>query len=458
MSIRLRLTLYWAAVLTALVVLAGVAVFILFERAQWTQLDSALVEESDSVGAAIRRMGAAAAPDLVRRLSEERDLGPRRRAVLLINRRVAASYGAAAADLPAPLVPRAPQKIVSGEYHIFRYGVARFQLGGESAVVLDGVDASPIRAAIARLKRLLLTLLPIVLAASIAGGYWLAGRALAPIDRLIAGLARIEPRAPEQRLPRPMADDEVAQLTGAINQLLERVAHAAETERRFAADAAHEMRTPLAVLRTGLEVALGRDRQSWEYRRALAAALDETVRLCGAAEELLTLSRLNHEISVARGRLRLAPLISEAAEALAPLAEAKQLEVCANLAGDVAVEGNAEHLKRLVINLLDNAIKFTPEHGRIELSLVRRDAAAEFRVADNGPSIPSDELPHVFERFFRSKTAVAEGSGLGLSLCSEIVRLHQGTIGATNLAEGGVQFVVTLPLVNNDRARSNDAA
>ncbi len=228
--------------------------------------------------------------------------------------------------------------------------------------------------------------------------------------------------------------------------MLERVERATNTERRFAADAAHELRTPLAVLRTGLEVALGHERTAPAYAETLAAALGEVVALCTMADQLLTLARLDHEATLERARVDVGALIREVVEAVEPLVQAKQLTLATNTVGEVAVDGNPIHLKRLAINLIDNAIKFTPAHGHVRIVVGMRDANAILRVADSGPGIPAADLPYIFDRFFRGKARDESGNGLGLSLCREIVRLHGGAIAAANRVGGGCEFVVTLPL------------
>ena len=252
-----------------------------------------------------------------------------------------------------------------------------------------------------------------------------------------------------RRLEPGETDDEVARLTRSINALLERIERASNTERRFAADAAHELRTPLAVLRTGLEVALSRERTQHEYAEALGSAFEEVVALCTMADQLLTLARLDQEASTERERVDLGALVREVAGAVEPLVQAKPLKLTVNSEEAVIVEGNPVHLKRLVINLLDNAIKFTPAQGKLEIGTAARDGHATLRVADSGPGIPAEDLPFIFNRFFRGRARDESGNGLGLSLCREIVRLHRGEIAVANRGDGGCEFIVTLPLATS---------
>ncbi len=240
--------------------------------------------------------------------------------------------------------------------------------------------------------------------------------------------------------------DEVARLSVSINALLDRLETASRTERRFLSDAAHELRTPLTVLRTGLEVELNRGRSPEELRQALQSALRVTVALCASADELLAIARLGDEAFVQRAPVDMSELMHEVIEAVEPLTDARHLTVDAKTEVRVVVDGNRDHLRRLLVNLLDNAIKFAPENGRIAATLERNGNRAILRVCDNGPGIPPEDLPFVFERFFRGAGHKTAGSGLGLSLCREIVRLHHGEISACNNPGGGAAVTVKLPL------------
>jgi signal transduction histidine kinase len=445
MTIRLRLTLFWAAMLALLLFGAGSAVLELFQHGQWAQLDGALREEADTATAGISHAGVAGAEPIVQRLSEERDLGPARRVQLVMRGRNVAGAGARWADLPSLANLPAAGAIRDGRDHVFHYALIPLTVGGVPGWFIDGVDATPIRTSIARLKRNLLLILPMILVACSAAGYWLAGRALASVNLLYTALAALEPQDLRRRLPLAKVNDEMARLTRVINALLERVEAASETERRFAADAAHELRTPLAILRTGLEVAISRERPGFEYADALAAALSETISLCQITDELLSFARLEHE-AVDSVQCDFVGLIREAVDTLEPLVDARAIQLHTTLDEAVVVNGNREHLRRLVVNLLDNAIKFAPVHGTIMLNLAADGGRrTTLRIVNDGPPIPSVDLPRIFDRFFRGRAQEHLGNGLGLSFCLEIARLHGGSITAANLNGGGVEFVVTLP-------------
>ena len=453
MTIRLRLTIYGAAVLAAILLAAAIAVVQLFERQQWSGLDAALLKEAESTADQIERSGTPGALAILQRLSLETDIGPGRRVRIVTAYGEVGNYGDIH-TVPPPFDSRLPTHAAIVGNRAFRFAVVPMMYDGELAYLQSGVQARLVQESVDSLRNLLLLMLPIVLLLCVGGGYLLAGRALRPIESVTGELDAIGPANLSSRLTAPPVADEVARLTAVINALLERLERASATERRFASDAAHELRTPLSVLRTGLEVALARDRTAEQNRAALAAAHREALSLCKISDELLMLSRLNGEVMVDRQRLNLRALLSEIAATVGPLAQARDIKLSVNAPEDVFVNGNAAHLRRLVVNLLDNALKFTPADGSIEVGLRSDSNRAIIRVADTGEGIHPADLPHIFDRFFRGAGSPGEGSGLGLSLCREIARAHGGEIAAANLPNGGCAFVVTLALYRDDPNRA----
>jgi len=446
MSIRLRLTIYWALILGAILTISAYAALRLFAHEQWRPMDAALLEEADTSADQLRGADVAQARQTIQRLSLEHDVGPHRRVRLVTARGVIADFGDARAIPPPPLFDGEFRGLVMSSNRAFRFAIIPLSFQGEPAVLQDGVDVTPVRDSIQRLRKTLLLTVPLVLALCVGGGYLLASRALAPIAALAKSLAAIEPTDLRGRLAAPPVRDEIGRLIEVINALLDRLERASATERRFASDAAHELRTPLAVLRSGLEVALARDRSPTEHQAALTEAHREVIGLCKIAEELLMLARLNGEVSIDRKPVDFGEVVNEVVGAVEPLAASRNIALQASVSAGAQVEGSVTHLRRLVINLVDNALKFTPPGGKIELLLTAAHGIATLHVMDTGPGIETAELPLIFDRFFRGAHANGEGSGLGLSLCREIARLHGGQISASNRVSGGSDFVVTLPL------------
>jgi len=453
MTIRLRLTIYWATVLAAILLVAAIAAVKLFARQQWSVLDAALLEETENVADQIQRSGSASALGILQRLSLETDIGPGRRVRIVTPHGEVGNFGDIH-TIPPPFDPALPTHPAIVSNDAVRFAVVPMMYDGDIAYLQSGVQAALVQASVDSLRNLLLLMVPIVLLLCVGGGYLLAGRALRPIESVTAELDAIGPTNLSSRLTVPPVGDEVARLTAEINSLLERLERASATERRFASDAAHELRTPLAVLRTGLEVALARERTAAENRAALGAAHREALSLCRIADELLMLSRLNGEVMVDRHKLNLRALLSEIAATVGPLAQAREIKLTVSAPEDVFVNGNEGHLRRLIVNLLDNALKFTPAGGSIDVGLKSDANRAILRVADTGEGIHPAELPHIFDRFFRGAGSPGEGSGLGLSLCREIARAHGGEIAAANLPSGGCAFVVTIALYREDPNRA----
>jgi two-component system OmpR family sensor kinase len=459
MTIRLRLTIYWALILGTILIVSAYAALRLFAHEQWRPMDAALLEEADTTADDLAHATIPQATETIQRLSQERDVGPHRRARLITSHGVIADSGDQRATPPEIAVESGFRGLLMTSNHTFRFAIIPLTFQGQPAMLQDGVDVTPVRDSIQRLRKALLLTVPLVLVLCVGGGYLLAGRALAPIAALGDSLAAIQPDNLRGRLTATPVRDEIGRLVEIINALLDRLERASASERRFASDAAHELRTPLAVLRSGLEVALARDRAPAENLAALENAHREVVSLCKIAEELLMLARLNGEASIDRKPVDLGEVAGEVVAAVEPLATAKNIELRMEPPSAPAiVDGSVTHLRRLVINLVDNALKFTPPGGKIAVQVAGNNGRAILHVTDTGPGIEPPELPRVFDRFFRGAHADSEGSGLGLSLCREIARLHGGQISVSNREPGGCDFLVTLPSSPSATMTVGDAA
>jgi heavy metal sensor kinase len=280
-------------------------------------------------------------------------------------------------------------------------------------------------------------------------GRWLAGRALAPLSRLAQATHAIGITNLGDRLPVRGADDELDQVAHSFNQALARVEHSVGEMRQFSAALAHELRTPLAILRGDAELALNPTLSSEELRQTLTGQLDEFDRLTRLINQILTLARAETgEIPIAREPIDVAALGLSVVDQIEPVAAARGIALTCVVDGDrICVTGDAGWLERLLLILLDNAIKFTPHGGRISLTLSRRDTDACIAIADTGIGIAPDALPHVFERFYRAESARTRegaGSGLGLALAKWIVERHHATIRVDSRPGHGSTFIVTL--------------
>ena len=313
--------------------------------------------------------------------------------------------------------------------------------------------AAPLAADDHELGELLTVMLlagPLALALALGGGYLLARRALAPVDRMAAEADQITATRLDRRLEMPNPDDELGRLGATLNGMIARLERSFEETRRFTADAAHELRTPLAVMRNVAEVALRSPRDPEHYRRVLGDVLEEVERMTRLAEQLLFLCREDAGlVPLVMKAVRLDDLARESSEHMAVVAGSKGLALESDGLTSCAVRGDADQLRRLLFNLLDNAIKFTPAGGTIRVGMERADGHACLTVADTGVGIPAEHLPHVFERFYRVDPArgqEAEGTGLGLAICRSIAEAHGGHLRIESAVGQGTQVTLVMPV------------
>jgi heavy metal sensor kinase len=278
--------------------------------------------------------------------------------------------------------------------------------------------------------------IPIVLLVAAGGGMWMSRRALQPVDRVIREAREINEQNLDRRLPLPRSRDELYELSQTFNEMLDRLERSFRRIAEFTADASHELRTPVALLRASADVALRNPRTADEYHDTLASILAESERMTILIEDLLALARSDSEM-LPKERLDLAEPLREAIVLNGAPAPPPALP-------HVFIDGNRAALQRLFMALLDNAIKYTPS-GDISVELT---AGATVIIRDGGIGIAAADLPHVFERFYRgdkSRSRASGGSGLGLAIARRIAELHGGTITATSVEGRGSEFRVTLP-------------
>jgi len=303
------------------------------------------------------------------------------------------------------------------------------------------------------LRQVLLMLaigLPVAVGVAVTGGFVLVRRALKPVDNLSQKAAAITQHNLSERLPVVPTGDELERLSLSLNLMISRLEDAINSSKQFLADASHELRTPLAVLRGELEN-LAQDVQlKSQTRETLGSALEEVDRLAEIVEGLLALSRLDTgEAQGEWGRFDLAELVATTADQMSLLAEDKHISVVCDCATGVMVEGDQARLKQVVVNLLDNAIKYTPNGGRIKLRIAQEEGYAVLDVADDGIGIPPEALPHVFKRFFRvdgSRSRDQGGAGLGLSIVKSICEAHGAQVEVSSTPGKGSRFRIRQPL------------
>lgn len=309
-----------------------------------------------------------------------------------------------------------------------------------------------LREEMARIDRLVLIAAGAVLVVAPLCGYWLARRAARTLGEIIRTAARLRPSRLDERLPVHGTLDELDELAITFNRLLDRVAAYLAEKQDLLANSAHELRTPLAAIRSSVEVALNSDRTREEYEELLLDVIDQSTALETLVNQLLLISESEADRFKLEGEpVLLHEIVARAMEMFRGVAESRDLMLSLERLDEVVVSGNGVHLRQVVSNLIDNAIKYTPAGGRIDVQLAAENGVCRFIVRDNGPGIAPDDLPHIFERFYRADRSRtrddgAHGNGLGLSICQAVVTAHDGDIRCESRPGAGTTMTVTLPL------------
>lgn len=325
-----------------------------------------------------------------------------------------------------------------------------FVAGNEKYLVEAGVSALPKQRIQESFLVTLLIGLPVVLALAIWGGFWLFKWALTPVQKISSTVQEITLHHLNKRLPVVETGDEIASLSKTLNQMISRLEKSFQSVKRFTADASHELQTPLTILRGELETLLLDESLSKDVREAVFSLIEEVDWLSKIVRSLLMLSRLDAgQLQTERVKLNLADLVETTADQMSPLAAEKNITLSSSAGEEVAVSGDHVRLKQVIVNLLDNAIKYTPEGGRITVLVSKSEQHACLEVGDTGPGIPESDLPHVFDRFFRAgpiRRETNDGAGLGLSIVQSICAAHGGLVRAENQSSGGCRITFQLPL------------
>lgn len=336
----------------------------------------------------------------------------------------------------------------------YRVAVRPVRLAGAPFTVTAAQERHGLREVLELVGVTFVLAIPILLLLSGAGGYFLAGRALLPVAEMSRRAGAISATNLHERLPVKNPRDELGELATVINGLLARVETSFEQQRRFVADASHELRTPTAIIRAESEIALAREaRAEPEYREALRVVQDAGHRLSRIVEDLFLLARADagHQ-SLQSGLLYLDELATDALRAMQGLAAPQSIRLEVGPMPEAPFVGDAELLGRMLLNLLDNAIKHSPHGATVTVTLARTDRGYEMRVVDEGPGIPAEAQPHIFERFFRvdkarsrGERSATSGAGLGLAIARWVALAHGGTLDLTRSGPEGSEFLVVLP-------------
>ncbi|MBI1806625.1 MAG: HAMP domain-containing protein [Ignavibacteria bacterium] len=310
---------------------------------------------------------------------------------------------------------------------------------------------SELKEALDNLFSIFLILVPIALAISIGGGWFLAYKSLRPVDEVTKTVQQITAHDLDQQIPERSVNDEIGRLISTFNGMIVRLRHSFEQIKQFSMDASHELRTPLTIMRGEVELALRTPKEPEEYRRVLVSNLEEILRLSAITENLLTLAKaeFGQQDVLYEEEIKLNELIKELYEDTELIALKKHISMKLTKNEELLIFGDRLRLRQLLLNLVDNAIKYTPERGRVTLSSERDDGYAKIQVSDTGIGISPEDQRKIFDRFFRVDKARSRelgGSGLGLSIAKWIAERHKGRIEVRSEPHKGSTFSVLLPL------------
>lgn len=470
LSLRVKLTLYYVAILSAVLLLFGSSIYAYLSRSLLMTIDDALAFQLKKIE---RNMVVSAGVDDTDHGNNEDEgqlleLSPHVMQIIDEEGRITdEKVSPKRARLPIEL-----QKYQSLEFgrnyfesvklnnELFRVAIRRVRDhdGSGSYYIRLGQSLESLRFPRRRLLIILSIAIPVALLLGSYGGLLLANQALRPVDRITRAAEQISTGDLTERVPMPAKMDEIGRLAITFNQMISRLQAAFERQRQFTSDASHELRTPLAVMRGDIEVTLRRERAPEDYKRVLTSNLEEIVRLSRLVEDLLMLARADSgRLELRREPVDLNKLCRQMTEYISPLAQQKGQELVYKspdgtaAEAEVKTDGDMQRIKQLLLNLLDNAIKYTDFGGNVTLGLKTEGEHAVITVADSGRGIPPEDLPHIFERFFRKSKSTSDrsatGFGLGLSIVKWIVDSHGGKIEAKSEVGKGTTFIVSFPLL-----------
>jgi heavy metal sensor kinase len=463
-SIRVRLTIWYGGGLALIMLLFATSLYLVMSRALQEQIDRSLEDAAVAAARSLEehRFGpfllledlAQAFPELALLDKFFQIFGPQGQITL---------QSANIKTREIPLSKQAMQAALKGKA---TFESVRFQdevpirllsypiNHGDTLVNILRVGASlqPVESMLDRLVFVLQIGSPLAVLVSMFGGWFLAGRALRPVDTITDTAQRIAAGDLTQRI-QTTSSDEIGRLASTFNDMIARLEASIRQIRQFSADASHELRTPLTITKGETELALRKDRTPEVYREVLESNLEEIDRMSRIVDELLFLSRADlGEIKMAKERVQLDHLVQEIQHQALVLGKDREVETVVNHLEPAEVEGDEWRLRELVLNIVDNAVKYSLEKGLVEINLERSNTMAKLSVKDHGIGMSPEEQHMIFDRFFRSDTARAhaqKGTGLGLAICKWIAESHHGKIQVESTKGQGSQFTILLPLLSH---------
>ncbi len=470
-SVRVRLTLWYTAVLTCVLVAMAFATYFLLRQDSARRTDAAIVEVADSFLATVNAEARdATGPDGLKAAIEQAISEHKYRETVFVvldqegkivgstsNQLLKEPPGASVEILQEAMgrgqAGIRPFRTVRLQDEVHRSYARRFSIGKEEYTLLVLQSLHHQREFLESVIGAFGLAIPLAILLASGAGYFLARRSLSPVVEMSTQAGRIGADNLHERLPVRNAQDELGHLAASFNNLLDRLDHSFEHQRRFMADASHELRTPVAILCGEADVTLSQPSRSPEdYRASLDILRAEAKRLKRIVEDLFTLARADagqHPLTLSN--FYLDELIAECSRSMKTLAAAKQITLTCNASKELPIEADEALLRRMIVNLLDNAIKYTSPGGSVSVSCDAENSRYVMTVSDTGQGIPLDLQPRIFERFFRADKVRSRsgndggGAGLGLSISEWIVQAHGGQLELSRSDKDGSTFRVYLP-------------
>ncbi len=458
-SIRLRLTAWYLSMLALGLAVFGVGNWYAMRASAFHTIDEELEDRIRGVEKFMQIQIASLSPVEIRdEFREHSVLGPGGDLFQVCNQKGEWLYRSAVLENSEVAIRRPGQL---GKEAVFenlavqgtpvRFATRRVVVNDEPYSIQVAAPINEFYEALERFRLILLLFAPVLLFGAAAGGYWISRRALRPVDQITAAAESISIRNLSDRLQVPNTGDELQRLTETLNRMLARLDSAVQRMSQFTADASHELRAPVALIRTTAELAVAAGRDNAEYHADMAQILAEAERTSRLIENLLILARADAgEDGLQRELTDFASMVRAAVEQGQKLASEKRILLTARMdKGPIVVLGDGDALRRLVLILIDNAIKYNTEGGFVEVVLRHGEGQAMCIVKDSGCGIAGADLEHIFDRFWRADKVRSRGmggAGLGLSIARWIIERHQGTIEAASQPSKGSTFTVRIPL------------
>ncbi len=458
-SVRLRLTLWYVLLLAVILAGFSAGVYVVLRHNLYDNLDDSIRNRANTFLDVIQYEEGQ--PTLAGSVSsDDPNAGESFVRVFNVSGHMTFDNSAAAGDLPidSRAVDRALRGQTSTRTAVVGNETMRVRMfpiehgDGIGGVLEVGQSQDDVSDTLQALLLILAVAYPVTLAVASLGGVFLAGRALSPIDSLTRLARRISAEDLGERLNLRLPDDEVGRLARTFDEMIARLDEAFHRQRQFTADASHELRTPLTAIKGQAEVALSKPRDAAAYREVLQTVNEEVDRLIRMVGSLLTLARADAgQIPISSEPVNLGDLIAAAVEQVRPMAERRELTLGVAPGPAVTLHADEDLLLQLVLNLLDNAVKYTPPGGTVTAGWGLDGDRAELWVRDSGIGIAQEDSERVFDRFYRvdkARSRTEGGAGLGLSICRWIAEAHGGSISVRSERQRGTVFTVTLPLTS----------